>query len=113
MILEIVVAASGLALGYWLVSVFISTPRPSAGDDPDTAQPAAPYTLDIGARHWSEVLGIPPDAVETQIKDAYRRRIAEYHPDRIATMAEEIRSLAGARTAEINAAYEQAMRQLQ
>lgn len=110
--LEILVAASGLALGYWLVSVFLSSPKPSSGAEPGNTPEPEPYVVDIGARHWSEVLELPADADEAQITAAYRRRISEYHPDRVAMMAEEIRMLASERTVEINAAYEQAMRHL-
>lgn len=110
--LEILVAASGLALGYWLVSVFLSSPKPSPGAEPGNTPGSEPYVVDIGARHWTEVLGLAADADEAQINAAYRRRISEYHPDRVAMMAEEIRVLASERTAEINGAYDQAMRHL-
>ncbi|WP_202839592.1 DnaJ domain-containing protein [Luteimonas saliphila] len=111
--LEILAAASGLAIGYWLVSVFLSTAKPPADAAPEDApEPDAPHVVDIGARHWTDVLGVPADADEAEIAAAYRRRAAEYHPDRGTTMANEIRSLASERTAEIDAAYDQAMRQL-
>lgn len=113
MMLEVLVAVSGVAVGYWLVSVFLS--RSDAEDDDagrnGSADPDASVTVDIGTRHWSEVLGVAIDADRQQITAAWRRRIAEYHPDRVATMAAEIRALAGQRTAEINAAYEQALRE--
>jgi hypothetical protein len=57
------------------------------------------------ARDPHAVLGITPTATAEEIDDAYRQRIREYHPDRVATMAQEIRELATQRTAEINAAY--------
>lgn len=108
--LAFLVAASGLVLGYWLVSVFLSAPRPSADTEAgDEHGPEAPHLVDIGARHWTEVLGVPGDADEAQITAAYRRCIADNHPDRVATMAAEIRALASERTAEINAAYDLAM----
>lgn len=112
-LLEILVGASGLAIGYWLVSVFLSSHRPSSDAQHDQAADAnPPHVIDIGARHWTEVLGVAEAADEAQVTAAYRRRISEYHPDRVAMMADEIRALAGERTAEINAAYEQAMRQI-
>lgn len=112
-VLEILVGASGLAIGYWLVSVFLSPSGPSSDAPPDQGADAEPpHVVDIGARHWTEVLGVAEDADEAQVAAAYRRRICEYHPDRVATMADEIRALAGERTAEINAAYAQARRQI-
>ena len=43
---------------------------------------------------------------------AYGRRLAEYHPDKVATMAPEIRALAERRATEINVAYDRALMQL-
>ena len=45
-----------------------------------------------------------------EIKDAYRRQVALYHPDRVASMGIDLRSVAEARTKEINAAYTMASR---
>ncbi|HYP74688.1 MAG TPA: co-chaperone DjlA [Polyangiaceae bacterium] len=54
------------------------------------------------------VLGIAPDASESEIKLAYRKLIRENHPDKIASkgLPESMRSVAEARSREINAAYE-------
>jgi preprotein translocase subunit Sec63 len=54
-----------------------------------------------------ELLGVEPDASQQQIRAAYQRLVRQYHPDRVANMAPEIRQLAEQRTKEINAAYEQ------
>ena len=104
---EIIVAISGLAIGYWLVGVFVSSRKPGA-HDPAAPGDAAPD--DPTPRHWTEVLDVPPDADEARIESAYRRAIARHHPDRVATMAPEIQELARRRTVEINAAYDEAMR---
>lgn len=109
-LLEILVAVSGLGIGYWLVSVFLSNSPSASPIDP--AQDHEPHEVDIGARPWTEVLGVDADADEAAITAAYRRRIAEYRPDRVATMAEEIRALASERTAELDTAYAHALRQL-
>lgn len=54
------------------------------------------------------VLGITPDASEGAIKHAYRNLIRENHPDKIASkgLPESMRSVAEARSREINAAYD-------
>src|SRR3546814_5684946 len=61
---------------------------------------------------WHETLGVDGDASHEEIVAAYRRLIAQYHPDRVATMAPEFRELAEKRSASINAAYDEAMRTL-
>jgi len=54
---------------------------------------------------WYEVLGVSPAADLDEIKVAYRRMIALYHPDRVAGLGADLRDLADARAKEINAAY--------
>ena len=56
-------------------------------------------------KRFREVLGIQGKVTGEQIKKAYRRRIAEYHPDKVQNMAPEIRKLAEQRTAELTEAY--------
>jgi DnaJ like chaperone protein len=54
------------------------------------------------------VLGITPEASESDIKQAYRTLIRENHPDKIASkgLPESMRSVAEGRSREINAAYD-------
>jgi DnaJ like chaperone protein len=54
------------------------------------------------------VLGVTPDASEIDIKQAYRSLIRENHPDKIASkgLPESMRSVAEARSREINAAHD-------
>ena len=51
-------------------------------------------------------LGLTDEASDAEIDQAYRRLIAQYHPDRMAGAAEELRRQAEARAREINAAYD-------
>ena len=55
-----------------------------------------------------EVLGLTPKASDQEIRDAYRRLIAQHHPDKQpADASPEERAEAERRAREINAAYEQ------
>ncbi|MEN4902046.1 DnaJ domain-containing protein [Luteimonas sp. TWI1416] len=56
------------------------------------------------------VFGLAPDATQAQIDQAYRRLISQYHPDRVAGAAPELRAQAEARAAELNAAYDRLRR---
>ncbi len=51
-------------------------------------------------------LGVAETASDAEIDQAYRRLIAQYHPDRLVGVAEELRRQAEQRAAEINAAYD-------
>jgi DnaJ-class molecular chaperone len=52
------------------------------------------------------VLGLGPDASDADVDRAYRRLIAQYHPDRLGGAAEELREQAERRAREINGAYD-------
>ena len=60
--------------------------------------------------HYRTALGISATATETEIKAAYKRLLAKYHPDKVAHLGEEFRMLASARTQYIIQAYEYLMK---
>jgi DnaJ like chaperone protein len=53
-------------------------------------------------------LGVHPDATDEEVKRAYRKLIAENHPDRLAAqgLPENLREIAEQKSREINAAYD-------
>ena len=51
------------------------------------------------------VLGLSDDASDGEVDRAYRRLIAQYHPDRLTGAADELRLQAEDKAREINAAY--------
>jgi DnaJ like chaperone protein len=124
--MDIIVIVVGLFAGYFLVSWLIgrrnrggqgnpeSTRRPDHGQgywrDRDEPPPHANPAKAESARPWYEVLQVPAYASLDEVKLAYRRRIAEYHPDKTSTLGDELRVLAEARTKEINTAYDAALR---
>jgi preprotein translocase subunit Sec63 len=58
-----------------------------------------------GGDPWA-VLGVPRGASREEITRAYRERLKEYHPDRVAQLGTELRDLAHRKTVEIRRAYE-------
>lgn len=94
----------GLVLGHlYDIGVFSGSLRPKPERPPPPVAPAAddPYTL----------LGVAPAASDEDLEQAYRRLMSEYHPDRVANAAKEIRDIADRRTREINQAYDTIRRQ--
>ena len=71
-----------------------------AGDDEEAPRP------------WHDVLAVSPGASAAEIKAAYRERLKEYHPDRVAHLGEKLRAVATAEATAINAAYAEAMRRV-
>lgn len=118
--IDIVVIVAGLLFGYRLVSNYLT---PNTGDGQARAQAKRTNSdsprqdwqknwepLTPQAPPWHEVLGVPETADMAQIEHAYRVKISQYHPDKVAQLGEDIRQLAEAKSKEINAAYEAAVR---
>ena len=87
---ELIAIVVFFLIGYWLVDFFWPKKK-AAADEP-----------------WHEVLGIAPSASVDQIREAYQRKSAEHHPDRVAPEAREAALLM---TRKVNDAFEQAMRE--
>jgi len=62
---------------------------------PSPARPPDPWTI----------LGIAPGASAHEIQRAFRARMSEYHPDKVATLGTELRELAEAKSKDITEAH--------
>lgn len=119
---EWVVVILGLVVGYCLVSYLMSRGKATSAaarqPPPDPWQGSAWSESGQGARAdpitpaWHEVLGVPESASREQMDQAYRLRMSQYHPDKVARLGEDIQRLAEQRAKEINAAYDEGMRRL-
>ena len=58
-----------------------------------------------GAHGAHSILGIGRHATFDEIRQAYRLRISEYHPDKVAALGAELRRVAEEMTKKINHAY--------
>lgn len=91
---------AGMVLGYaidmgWLGGLFKTN---------DAATP--PAKSDV-VKDPYQILEVDSQSSDDDIEAAYRRQIAQYHPDKVAGAAKEIRELAEKRATDINAAYDQ------
>jgi preprotein translocase subunit Sec63 len=75
----------------WLRRRFLPAPRPRAVD----GAPWDPY----------EILGVSRGASTKAVTQAYRERLKEYHPDRVAGLGAELQDLAHRKTLDIQRAY--------
>jgi preprotein translocase subunit Sec63 len=101
---EAAVILFGLFAGYWVVSKLFFR-SPAVKDEPRAANPAA--ATEPG---WHEVLGVSAAASADQIREAYKRLISKYHPDKVDNLGQELKDLAERKTQEITAAYREGMR---
>lgn len=53
-----------------------------------------------------KVLGVSPDATDDEVRKAYRKLALQHHPDRVATLGDDVKKAAEQKFQEINAAKE-------
>ncbi len=58
---------------------------------------------------WFAVLELSPSASVDEVREAYRTKVKQTHPDRVSGMAPAFKNLAEAETKKLNAAYQEAM----
>ena len=111
-VMEFGIIALGLFLGYWAVSTFMFPTRPKLPESPPNpkSEPAPPPRT-VPRADWNDVLSVPPTATTAEIRDAYRRLISQYHPDKVNNLGQELRDLATRKSQEITTAYAQALRE--
>lgn len=73
----------------------------------DERQSRAPGSEDRDKWDPYQVLEIAPGASREEIKAAYRRLAAQYHPDKVQHLGKELQELAEARFKEIQQAYDE------
>jgi len=100
---EIAVILFGLFAGYWVVSKLLFRP-PRVKNEIDTISPPDPPPS------WNDILQIAPSASALEIRSAYKHLIAKYHPDKVDSLGQELKDLAGRKSQEITAAYREGMR---
>ncbi len=110
---NLVVVVAGLLVGYWFVSALLQrfwTDKPSDQERPRESKGQPPPHSESGPpRMWHEVLGLSPGATSAEVREAYRRLIIQYHPDKVASLGPELQRLAEDKSREITSAYNQAM----
>jgi hypothetical protein len=101
---EIAVILFGLFAGYWVVSKLVF-------GSPKAATQTPPPATDNTLPRWNDILQIAPSANAIEIRDAYKRLISKYHPDKVDSLGQELKDLAERKSQEITAAYQEGMRE--
>jgi DnaJ like chaperone protein len=109
---EIFVIAFGLFLGYWVVSKLVSSKTTKTDDDSDdgAANKFSHSSKPAEKPEWFEILKVNSNASAEEIQAAYKSLIRQYHPDKVATLGEELKVLAEEKSKAINAAYQAGLR---
>lgn len=131
---EVLTAVFGLGIGYFVVSLLMAGKKSTSNRASDRGQLGAAAgpstwpdeTMNPGASprasssmqaesmqessNWFDILGVTPNSTADEIRSAYRQLMSQYHPDKVATLGQELRDLAERKSKEIAAAYAEAMR---
>lgn len=93
-------------VGYVVVSFIFNlvqtSRKKSTLNDNDSAEKKS-----SNSDNWYDVLGILPTASVQEIKEAYKKKMFEYHPDRVSGLGKELYDLAEEKSKKINKAYEE------
>ena len=88
---------------------YVATGSGSAGPSADTGSgqnsSRGPASEQSKAFDAYEVLGVSRSASDDAIRAAYRARMKEYHPDKVAHLGEELQQLANEKSQQIQQAY--------
>lgn len=76
------------------------------GADGASATNGAPLNPEAKLAAHYKLIGVAPEALSSEVRKAYHRRMGEYHPDKVVGLGQELRLLAEAKSREINEAYE-------
>ena len=63
-------------------------------------------TVDETVKKFLLVLGLNTIATPDQVRNAYRKAMSEYHPDKVAHLGKDLQMLAEKKTKEINESYQ-------
>ena len=79
---------------------------------PEQDWPSVAEALDLQVSadlhlQYLTLLGLHQGASKSEVKSAYRTKVMQYHPDRVASLAPEFQELANRKTIELRVAYEQ------
>lgn len=107
----VIVCALGLGFGLmrlWLSSHIEQDERRTRRAKEGSDEAPAPHP---DSEHWSSVLEVPAHAPLDDIRVAYRRKMAQYHPDKVAALGPELKLLAEQMSKRINQAFDRAIRE--
>lgn len=105
----VLLALGYVVAGYLRTRVDARTPDSTPRGASDADWPADAFDARFGSSDPRVVLGVGPAAGPDEVKQAYRKLLAEYHPDKVSHLSSEFQALAHERAVAIQRAYGQVM----
>lgn len=123
---EMLVIIGGLFFGYLIVTIIMVRKSSASSQEPNENESSFKKdTSSDKSKHqhtyqqpsskekyipasWFRILEVSESASLSEITIQYKRKIREYHPDKVASLGKELKELAEFKSKEINTAYEYA-----
>ena len=109
-----IVVIVGLFFGYWMVSAYInrkdSSSNSSSNKQKQNNGKSESNEKSSADDAWYEILEVNENASMDEITNAYKKKIRQYHPDKVESLGSELKKLAEKKSKEINSAYNTAKR---
>ncbi len=112
---ETIVVVAGLLFGYWIVSNYFNSDdvKDKNNSQNRKKEDSKSYSekqeeVNTSGNSWFEVLGVQESASLEEIANTYKKKIRQYHPDKVESLGPELKKLAELKSKEINAAYNMA-----
>lgn len=109
---EIFIVGCALLFGFGIVRLMLTSKEEEESSETYGKHPYDfPKEEEIEA--WYETLEVKPSATLEEIKAAYKRKISQYHPDKVSSLGSEFTLIAEKKTKQINSAYKKAVRKFE
>lgn len=107
--LELPVIFIGVVASYLLISTFW---KPEQAGQPEEVSEASDSlnSDETPLTDWRNLLEVDAGASTEEIRTAYKLQISRYHPDKVATLGEELRVVAERKMKTINSALVEALK---
>jgi DnaJ-domain-containing protein 1 len=109
---EILIIVCALFFGFGLVRLLLTSKEEDEASQHFGKHPYD-FPKDAESVTWYEVLDVDSSATLDEVKTAYKRKISQYHPDKVSSLGPEFTPIAEKKTKQINSAYEEAIRKFE
>ena len=107
---EVFVVICALFFGFGMVRLLLSSKK-----EDEASESYGPYDSEEEKKDesWFQTLEVDSMATLEEIKLGYKKKISQYHPDKVSVLGPEFTPIAEKKTKQINAAYDEAIRRFE
>lgn len=109
---EIFIVVCALFFGFGLVRLILTNKEEDKASDSYGKHPYD-FADQKKSGSWFDILEVDSMATLEDIKLAYKKKISQYHPDKVSALGPEFTPIANEKTKQINAAYDEALKRFE